>query len=237
LTSPGFLLLIYTAAGAVASTDPIPDWVVFGLALILAGICWFCVVIAHYERRRLYRLRNRLCLRCAYDLGGNASGRCPECGTEMVERPPTFRLSFAGVGCWIMTAVFPELRLSTTPDEGGRIVDRAFQESPVSSRVLVILVTVLAFSPVVVLEILHNGVAVADSLYTDISEIAACVAGAILWVAFVRRRIGPRIRRELSKQGLPFCRQCGYDLFGSVSGMCPECGTEIEAPRTRRCAT
>jgi len=25
------------------------------------------------------------------------------------------------------------------------------------------------------------------------------------------------------------CGACGYDLTGNVSGVCPECGTEIEA--------
>ncbi|UCC29745.1 MAG: hypothetical protein JSU86_16260 [Phycisphaerales bacterium] len=27
-----------------------------------------------------------------------------------------------------------------------------------------------------------------------------------------------------------YCRKCGYDLTGNVSGVCPECGTEIEKP-------
>ena len=28
----------------------------------------------------------------------------------------------------------------------------------------------------------------------------------------------------------PKCRECGYNLTGNVSGVCPECGTEIEQP-------
>ena len=27
------------------------------------------------------------------------------------------------------------------------------------------------------------------------------------------------------------CRECGYDLTGNVSGVCPECGTRIELPQ------
>ena len=42
------------------------------------------------------------------------------------------------------------------------------------------------------------------------------VAGAVL----ARRIRGPRI-----KPG--FCRQCGYDLTGNITGRCPECGTEF----------
>lgn len=33
------------------------------------------------RRRRARRLRKGLCLRCGYDLTGNISGVCPECGT------------------------------------------------------------------------------------------------------------------------------------------------------------
>jgi hypothetical protein len=36
--------------------------------------------------RRYRRRRKGLCIRCGYDLTGNVSGTCPECGTE-VQRP------------------------------------------------------------------------------------------------------------------------------------------------------
>ena len=26
------------------------------------------------------------------------------------------------------------------------------------------------------------------------------------------------------------CQECGYNLTGNVSGVCPECGTKIESP-------
>lgn len=38
-----------------------------------------------YWRRHRHRLRYNLCLACAYDLTGNTSGRCPECG-KMIKR-------------------------------------------------------------------------------------------------------------------------------------------------------
>ncbi len=32
------------------------------------------------------------------------------------------------------------------------------------------------------------------------------------------------------RQGPGHCPKCDYDLTGNVSGVCPECGTEIEKP-------
>jgi len=40
-------------------------------------------------------------------------------------------------------------------------------------------------------------------------------------VAFVRRR------RRLARGNL--CKDCGYNLTGNVSGVCPECGTEVNS--------
>jgi hypothetical protein len=36
------------------------------------------------------------------------------------------------------------------------------------------------------------------------------------------------LRAELHARGVAICRQCGYDLTGNVSGVCPECGAAIE---------
>lgn len=37
-----------------------------------------------------------------------------------------------------------------------------------------------------------------------------------------------RVLKELYPSG--FCQNCGYDLTGNVSGVCPECGTKAEQP-------
>jgi hypothetical protein len=42
---------------------------------------------ARVNRRNL-RLVNRQCLVCGYDLRGNLSGRCPECGAGLSQTPP-----------------------------------------------------------------------------------------------------------------------------------------------------
>lgn len=56
-------------------------WIVFPLwlpplFLLIAGI----VPISFGPIRRLRRRRNGWCLHCGYNLAGNRSGRCPECG-------------------------------------------------------------------------------------------------------------------------------------------------------------
>ncbi len=46
---------------------------------------------------------------------------------------------------------------------------------------------------------------------------------------FIRGSLRRYRRRRLSLRGLRgLCLRCGYDLEGNVSGVCPECGTEIE---------
>jgi hypothetical protein len=47
------------------------------------------------------------------------------------------------------------------------------------------------------------------------------------WVALQRRR---RLRAWRSRAGL--CVSCGYDLTGNTSGVCPECGNNIDVPAT-----
>ena len=44
-------------------------------------------------------------------------------------------------------------------------------------------------------------------------------------VAFIRRPA--RLRRLRRERGL--CQDCGYNLTGNVSGVCPECGEKVEA--------
>ena len=51
---------------------------------------------------------------------------------------------------------------------------------------------------------------------------AALAAAAAAWALLSRSRLARRTR-----QGA--CRQCGYDLTGNVSGVCPECGRAAAA--------
>ena len=57
--------------------------------------------------------------------------------------------------------------------------------------------------------------------------LAALLIGFAIYptVAFIR---GPLRRRRRRKRGE--CEECGYNLTGNVSGICPECGVEIRLP-------
>lgn len=46
--------------------------------------------------------------------------------------------------------------------------------------------------------------------------------------AWHRRTMRRYFWQELAKRGKPICVRCGYNLTGNESGVCPECGTEIE---------
>jgi hypothetical protein len=48
-------------------------FILYGLLLIMSGIVWWVLPV-------VYELPG-LCHRCGYDLTGNKSGTCPECGT------------------------------------------------------------------------------------------------------------------------------------------------------------
>jgi len=57
--------------------------------------------------------------------------------------------------------------------------------------------------------------------------IIAGVFGLFPALTFLR---GPLHRRRRRRCGL--CVKCGYNLTGNTTGVCPECGTKIEARRT-----
>ncbi|GMU23406.1 MAG: hypothetical protein AMXMBFR13_34840 [Phycisphaerae bacterium] len=61
----------------------LPCWYPLVATAILPA-CW----IRWFQRRRrsIARFRKRQCLECGYNLTGNVSGVCPECGTAMPER-------------------------------------------------------------------------------------------------------------------------------------------------------
>lgn len=50
-------------------------WLCFG-----AGYCLFVVIVLLARRTPP---DSRYCHKCSYDLTGNTSGRCPECGSEI----------------------------------------------------------------------------------------------------------------------------------------------------------
>lgn len=59
-----------------------PIWAV---ALLFAAYPLIALIQSPARRRR-YRSEHGLCIKCGYDLTGNVSGVCPECGTEIDPR-------------------------------------------------------------------------------------------------------------------------------------------------------
>lgn len=70
------------------------DYNTVGIGMSLCGMSVLSVVFAVYptlalirgavrSRRRWRRRRRRLCVKCAYNLTGNVSGVCPECGMKI----------------------------------------------------------------------------------------------------------------------------------------------------------
>ena len=55
----------------------VPLWLV-GLALLIPVV--LAVVQNAFNRRKMRSLKGTVCDSCGYDLTGNVSGRCPECG-------------------------------------------------------------------------------------------------------------------------------------------------------------
>jgi len=97
-----FLVGLFLAIWICACVDAFLVWVgislpgvgllagpfVMAVALLAAGSPWLAEAWIKYRRNaeRRRRLRLGLCITCEYDLTGNVSGVCPECGTK-IEKP------------------------------------------------------------------------------------------------------------------------------------------------------
>jgi hypothetical protein len=56
------------------------------IALLLPGLIFlfFIVAMLLVHHREVYKMhRDGFCDRCSYDLTGNTSGKCPECGLRI----------------------------------------------------------------------------------------------------------------------------------------------------------
>ena len=81
--------LAYDVAAGVSLAD---QWLIH--AGILGAVLLFIAALHKIGRRASLRERFAVgvrCVRCAYDLTGNVSGICPECGTPTARSAPTAR--------------------------------------------------------------------------------------------------------------------------------------------------
>ena len=64
----------------------VPVWLVVALLFVYPAVAFLRGPV-----RRRRRLRHNQCLECGYSLTGNMTGRCPECGTDVIAqtRPAT----------------------------------------------------------------------------------------------------------------------------------------------------
>lgn len=63
-----------------------PSWLLLALLTPLPAT-WMGTLLVRYEKNRRRRLNARThCLSCGYNLTGNTSGVCPECGTRIAAR-------------------------------------------------------------------------------------------------------------------------------------------------------
>jgi hypothetical protein len=62
----------------------VPHWLI---ALLTAVVPALWLRIAYQRARVRQQMRHGHCLTCGYDLTGNVSGRCPECGTAVPLAP------------------------------------------------------------------------------------------------------------------------------------------------------
>jgi hypothetical protein len=74
--------------------------------------------------------------------------------------------------------------------------------------------------PVAILVYLHFGGRRGDVLAF------ACSVASVALGAVVARKLPNRVRPG-------YCRECGYNLTGNTSGICPECGTKTEGAKHR----
>ena len=80
-----FGLFVWTGSGATANNAPldrsflviVPDWLIILPGAVFLFVGW------RIRRNRRCREKMTLCSRCSYNLTGNTSGTCPECGTPV----------------------------------------------------------------------------------------------------------------------------------------------------------
>ncbi len=156
------------------------------------------------------RLSKSGCKGCEYDLTGNVSGVCPECGVliEVRRRP-----YLAALGIGLISTLLTSL-----------IVDKRYSCGPSSSSV-----TFYIGQPWTYASLEQRGSRPQRISSWDYS-ILAFSADLAFWSALALLILClNRVSQERIWSRSGQCRSCGYDLSGNESGICPECGTTIES--------
>ncbi len=83
------LLLVVGVCWLVFHRPPLPIWFLAGFAsYFICMVAWYVLFFFQFKvavRHELRLMSIPICGRCGYDLTGNVSGRCPECGTAVAQ--------------------------------------------------------------------------------------------------------------------------------------------------------
>jgi predicted Zn-ribbon and HTH transcriptional regulator len=189
----------------------------------------FLVVVAPtiYLWRTDRRLRPGHCRKCGYYLTADVGGVCPECGRKAVAQstPPTWRF---GIG--------PLRRNGRILKWSGLVICLfMFVAGAVS------LFCMGSYYGSRTRWTLNGGCLLFDLSYTGTRRGWALGKAILpptrgsepylieLWMLFLFVAAPTAFLWWVDRRGLPpgHCRECGYNLTGNVSGICPECGEKI----------
>ncbi len=153
-----------------------------------------------------------VCTACGYDLTGNTSGTCPECGTRIVEDQSIPARFYRRKQRWL-----PELALFPDAQIRYDAWRQAYRERSHSWALYIFLAGVLT-------ALIARALMAAGHEAIGWLTLAAAVAitGGALGVS--RRGMRQALRRQLRALGL--CAKCGAKL---VDARCSECGTSTTA--------
>ena len=193
------------------------SWVKFSVSLpllllipIMFAMCFgVWSLLAFLFRRRLRRsiwnqlaqLAMRTCLDCGYDLTGNTSGVCPECGGKAEGK---------------MKALLPEPH-------------RSAPHPLVRAVAAFVIATGLCLCIFFAAGFLIWGVDTNTRGAQDTYAVV-CIGVGVVVGYLVARRTYVATRRTFRPCAMRFCHQCGHDLTGNASGACPECESELGSP-------
>lgn len=171
---------------------------------LFAGLLWFQA--RHWRKLGLAGV----CYECGYDLTGNVSGRCPECGTQISKK---------SIGLHISTRWYPELLVYETAEER----DNTWKASQKQIWINPYLLIGMAFVALMALSL-------ADPIKQYLGSLSWLLYGigilGIFASAWLLDRHRHRILRHKAREaGYRICMKCGTDLRKIGGDKCPKCGT------------
>ncbi len=181
--------------------------------------------------RETIRLRRGVCLRCNYDLRGDHSKGCPECGWGRGDAPLKTR------GALLSFRYYIDPRLPVTWKQRREIWYEAWRMwwRERSNRWLYacfVLLIPLAIGESVRIGLLGAGLGPIGSRFMGVLLFAVLLSTAFIVLQW--KRFAPHVRQAASKLGYDVCPKCGTWLADPdcYALNCPGCGWEREAEKT-----